>query len=190
MRFTGAIILVLGLCLPGAGDVAASGAANSGLPQFIPTVPPRPAPDVTVETRSGDTVRLPDLKGRPVLINFWATWCGPCVSEMPALDALAAERAGTPLVIMAVSEDRKGESVVAPFIKKLGLTRLPIYLDPDTKALAAFGSDALPTTVLIDRNGREVGRLFGAASWDSAAARRLIDKLLSPNPPDTWSAER
>jgi len=107
---------------------------------------------------------------------------------MPALDALAAERAGTPLVIMAISEDRKGESVVAPFIRKLGLTKLPIYLDRETKALAAFGSDALPTTVLIDRNGREIGRLMGAASWDSAAARRLIDRLLSPNPPDTWSA--
>jgi len=190
MRFGGAIILVLGLCLPGAADVAANGAANPGLPQFIPTTPPRPAPEVTVETRTGETVRLADLKGRPVLINFWATWCGPCVSEMPALDALAAERAGTPLQIMAVSEDRKGESVVAPFVRKLGLTKLPIYLDPETKALAAFGSDALPTTVLIDRNGREIGRLMGAAAWDSAAARRLIDRLLSPKPPESWSAMR
>jgi thiol-disulfide isomerase/thioredoxin len=190
MRFGGAVILMLGLCLPGAADVAANGDASPGLPQFIPTTPPRPAPEVTVETRAGEKVRLADLKGRPVLINFWATWCGPCVSEMPALDALAVERAGTPLVIMAVSEDRKGESVVAPFIHKLGLTKLPIYLDPETKALAAFGSDALPTTVLIDRNGREIGRLMGAASWDSAAARRLIDRLLSPNLPDTWSAMR
>ena len=190
MRFGGAVILVLGLCLPGAADVAANGAASPGLPQFIPTTPPRPVPEVTVQARTGETVRLADLKGRPVLINFWATWCGPCISEMPALDALAAERAGTPLVIMAVSEDRKGESVVAPFISKLRLTNLPIYLDPQTKALAAFGSDALPTTVLIDREGREVGRLLGAASWDSVAARRLIDRLLSPNPPDTWSAQR
>jgi thiol-disulfide isomerase/thioredoxin len=190
MRFGGAIILVLGLCLPGAADVAANGAADPGLPQFIPTTPPRPVPEVTVETRTGEKVRLTDLKGHPLLINFWATWCGPCISEMPALDALAAERAGTPLMIMAVSEDRKGESVVAPFLKKLRLTSLPIYLDPETKALAAFGSDALPTTVLIDRNGREIGRLMGAASWDSVAARRLIDRLLSPNPPDTWSAMR
>ena len=190
MRFGGAVILVLGLCLPGAADVAANGAASPGLPQFIPTTPPRPVPEVTVETRTGEKVRLPDLKGRPLLINFWATWCGPCISEMPALDALAAERAGTPLMIMAVSEDRKGEAVVGPFLKKLQLTHLPIYLDPETKALGAFRSDALPTTVLIDRNGREIGRLMGAASWDSAAARHLIDRLLSPNPPDTWSAAR
>src|SRR5690348_13729863 len=106
MRFGGAVILVLGLCLPGAADVGASGAASPGLPQFIPTTPPRPVPEVTVETRTGERVRLPDLKGHPLLINFWATWCGPCVSEMPALEALAAERAGTPLMIMAVSEDR------------------------------------------------------------------------------------
>ena len=190
MRFGSAVILVLGLCLPGAADIAASGAADPGLPQFIPTTPPRPVPEVTVETRTGEKVRLSDLKGRPLLINFWATWCGPCISEMPSLDALAAERAGTPLMIMAVSEDRKGEAVVAPFLKKLQLTNLPIYLDPETKALAAFHSDALPTTVLIDRNGREIGRLMGAASWDSAAARHLIDRLLSPNPPDTWSAQR
>ncbi len=190
MRFGGAIILVLSLCLPGAADVAAGGAAEPGLPQFSPTTPPRPAPEVTVTARTGETVRLADLKGRPVLINFWATWCVPCVSEMPALEALAAERAGTPLAILAVSEDRKGESVVGPFVAKLGLTKLPIYLDPETKALHAFESDALPTTILIDRRGREVGRLMGAASWDSAAARRLIDRLLSPNPPETWSAER
>lgn len=190
MRFGRAIILLLSLCLPGAADVSANGAADPGLPQFSPTTPPLPAPEVTVRTRSGETVRLADFKGRPVLINFWATWCVPCVSEMPALEALAAERAGTPLVIMAISEDRKGESVVAPFVQKLGLSKLPIYLDPETKALHAFDSDALPTTVLIDREGREVGRVLGAASWDSASARRLIDRLLSPKPQETWSAER
>ena len=190
MRFGRAIILVLVLCLPGAADVAASGGAEPGLPQFNPATPPRPAPEVAVRARSGETVRLADFKGRPVLINFWATWCAPCVAEMPALEGLAAERAGTPLVIMAISEDRKGEAVVAPFVEKLGLKKLPIYLDPEAKALHAFGSDALPTTILIDRQGREVGRLLGAAPWDGAAARRLIDRLLSPNPPDTWSAAR
>lgn len=189
MRF-GAIILVLGLCVPAAADVTADGTTSPGLPQFIPTTPPRPVPEVSVATRTGERVQLGDFKGRPMLINFWATWCVPCVSEMPALEALAVERADTPLVIMAVSVDRKGESVVAPFVRRLQLAKLPIFLDPEAKAITAFGSDALPTTVLIDRRGREIGRLMGAASWDSAAARRLIDRLLSPNPPDTWTAER
>jgi len=190
MQVLRAVILVLSLCLPGAADIAASGASDPDLPQFSPAEPPRPAPDVTMRTRGGELVRLGDLRGRPVLLNLWATWCGPCVAEMPALEALAAERAGTPLAIMAVSEDRKGETVVAPFVEKLKLEQLPVYLDPAGDVRHAFGVDAIPVTILIDRGGREIGRFLGPVPWDGPAARRLIDKLLSPKPPETWSAER
>jgi len=190
VEFARAVILVLCLCLPGAADVAASAGVEPEFPQFSPSIPPRPAPDLTVKTRAGELVQLGDFRGRPVLLNIWATWCVPCVAEMPSLEALAAERAGTPLAIMAVSVDRKGESVVAPFVQKLKLERLPVYLDPESNAPHAFGVDALPTTILIDRGGREIGRFLGPVPWDGSAARRLIDRLLAPKPPEIWSAQR
>jgi thiol-disulfide isomerase/thioredoxin len=190
MKVVRSLILLTILCLPMLSDGGAIAAGDRDIPQFSPTVPPSPAPDVSVTTRSGETVRLSDLRGRPVLLNLWATWCVPCVAEMPALEALAAERAGTPLAIMAVSVDRRGESAVAPFLAQHGLEKLPIYLDPKSDVAHAFGVDAIPTTILIDREGREVGRLFGAVPWDGAAARALIDRVLAPPMPDTISTQR
>src|SRR5258708_23379311 len=128
MKIGRAIIPLLVLCLPGLADVATSASSEPGLPQFSPQTPPRPAPDVTVTTRDGKPVRLADLKGRPVLINLSATWFAPCVSEMPSLDRLADERAGTPLALMAISEDRKGEAAVAPFLDSPDLGKLPSLL--------------------------------------------------------------
>ena len=189
MKILRAIIPLLVLCLPGLADVATSASSEPGMPQFSPQNPPRPAPDFQVATRDGKPIHLADLKGRPVLINLWATWCGPCIAEMPSLDRLAAERAGTPLAVMAVSEDRKGEAAVGPFVDSHDVGKLPIFLDPKSEVAHAFGIEAIPTTILIDRQGREVGRLLGPAAWDGPAARRLIDRLLSPKPPESWSAE-
>jgi len=189
MKILRAIIPLLVLCLPGLADVATSASSEPGMPQFSPQNPPRPAPDFQVTTRDGKPIHLADLKGRPVLINLWATWCGPCIAEMPSLDRLAAERAGTPLAVMAISEDRKGEAAVGPFVDSHDVGKLPIFLDPKSEVAHAFGIEAIPTTILIDRQGREVGRLLGPAAWDGPAARRLIDRLLSPKPPESWSAE-
>jgi len=189
MKIGRAIIPLLVLCLPGLADVAVSASPEPGMPQFSPQNPPRPAPDIQVTTRDGRPVSLADFKGRPVLINLWATWCAPCVAEMPSLDRLAAERAGTPLALMAISEDRRGETAVAPFVDGHDIGKLPIFLDPKSAVTHAFGVEAIPTTILIDRQGREVGRLTGPAAWDGPAARRLIDRLLSPKPPESWSAQ-
>ena len=186
-----ALILLSVLCLPGLSDVAADAAAVPGLPQFSPVDPPRPAPDITVTGRDGKAIRLSELRGRPVLINLWATWCVPCVAEMPSLERLAAERAGGPLAIMAISEDRKGEALVAAFVERLNLASLRIYLDNKGAATRAFGVDAIPTTILIDRQGREVGRLLGAVAWDGPAARKLIDRLVDPgDKTPQWTAQR
>lgn len=181
MKVGRAVILLLILCLPGLSDVAADAGSVPGLPEFSPVDPPRPAPDITVATRDGKALKLSDVRGRPVLINLWATWCVPCVAEMPALERLAAARAGSPLAILAISEDRKGESVVAPFIERHRLVALPIYLDPKGSVSHAFRVEAIPTTILIDRQGREVGRLMGPADWDGTAAKKLIDDLLAPD---------
>jgi thiol-disulfide isomerase/thioredoxin len=153
----------------------------STIGQFIPLDPPRPAPDITFTTLTGETVRLADFRGRPVLINLWATWCGPCVREMPSLDRLQAKLGETGFTILAISQDREGARVVDPFLDKLGLSALKAYLDPKGQVGTAFSVRGLPTSILVDREGSMVGRLEGAAEWD---ARAMIEELQrQTNPP-------
>jgi len=142
---------------------------------FALTTPPEPAPDVAFETPAGGTVGLADFRGRVILLNFWATWCGPCVEEMPALDALQAALGDRPFDVVAVSIDRGGAADVQPFYDAHGIGNLAVYLDPLGAAPRAFEALGLPTTVLIDPQGRVVGRYTGAAPWDGAAARALIE---------------
>jgi thiol-disulfide isomerase/thioredoxin len=190
MKVVRALILMLLLAFSIAADVdSGSRAEGMGSGEFSPTNPPRPAPEIAVTARDGTELRLSDLKGRPVLLNLWATWCAPCVREMPSLERLAAERGAT-LAVLAVSEDRRAEEAVGPFLERHSLKRLPIYLDAKSNVSHAFGVDAIPSTILIDRNGREVGRFLGPAEWDGPAARRLIDRLLKPELPDQQSAQR
>jgi thiol-disulfide isomerase/thioredoxin len=117
---------------------------------------------------------LSDFAGRVVLLNLWATWCAPCVREMPTLDRLQAELGGPDFEVVALSSDRAGAAAVEPFFRTHGLSRLGVYLDPQGEATRALGTRGLPTTVLIDREGREVGRLEGVAEWDSPEAKALI----------------
>ncbi len=193
----GAVIVLVVLCLaglaaavywPGAplrrdnGSIMSS-KTDTGAPeeaalgQFTPLDQPRPAPDLAFTTRDGQKVSLANFRGRFALVNFWATWCGPCVHEMPSLDRLQA-RLGDHLAILAISEDRSGGDVVEPFLAKLGLTRLPVYLDPKTAGQQAFAMRGLPTTFLIDPRGRIIGELEGAAEWDSPAMLTLLEHYL------------
>jgi thiol-disulfide isomerase/thioredoxin len=139
---------------------------------FTVNAAPSPAPEVGF-TLDGRPMSLADFRGRVVLVNFWATWCGPCVAEMPSLDRLEAELGGKDFTVLTLSEDRN-PAVIAPFYEKHGLRRLKRYHDPSGALSRAFGIRGLPTTVLIDRRGREVGRIEGPAEWDSPAALALI----------------
>ena len=121
---------------------------------------PRPAPDASFTTRDGATVQLADFKGQVVLVNFWATWCAPCVEEMPTLDGLQQALGGTAFQVLAVSEDRGGLSTVEPFLRdKLSLQALDIYLDSDGTLAQAFGLRGMPTTYLLNARGQVVGGL-------------------------------
>jgi len=112
------------------------------------------------------------------VINLWATWCPPCVAEMPALDRLQGMLRAERIAVLALSSDRGGRAQVEPFYQRLGLKELTIWLDPRGAAARALGARGLPTTVIIDRVGREVARLEGEAAWDApalvAAVRRLV----------------
>ena len=112
---------------------------------------------------------LSDFAGRTVLLNLWATWCAPCVAEMPTLDALQARLGGPDFEVLALSLDTSGTDAVRDFHARLGLEHLGLYVDPSAGASTALDAVGLPTTLLIDPAGREIGRLTGAAEWDSAA---------------------
>jgi thiol-disulfide isomerase/thioredoxin len=121
---------------------------------------------------------LADWRGRVVLVNLWATWCAPCVEEMPALDRIAARLGGPDFDVVAISVDRQGASVVQPFLGKLGLSRLAPYLDPSNAAVRVLGAPGLPVSVVLDREGRELGRVLGAAEWDSPAFEALLRRAI------------
>lgn len=129
-------------------------------------------PDFTLSDGQGHTLRLQDLKGEPLLINLWATWCAPCVTELPQLNKLAA-RDGRKLKVLAVSQDMQ-PGKVASFLKQHGIRNLHPWLDPNNDLSFHYGTGNLPTTVLYDAKGREVWRLVGGHDWSSPETARLL----------------
>jgi len=160
-------------------DAAAGGAAAP--PGFAFATPPQAVPDESFQSADGET-SLAAFRGKVVVLNFWATWCAPCVREMPSLDRLQAMLGGGDFAVVALSEDRGGMSLVVRFYEKYGLENLARYLDPLGRVAAALGVVGMPTTVVIDTEGREIGRIVGAAEWDSPAALALIRSLLGGEP--------
>ena len=140
--------------------------------------PPIPAPPTAFSDGSGARATVRDFKGEVVLVNFWATWCAPCVAEMPALNRLQMDLAPQGFRIVAISQDRRGLDVVKPFYEKLGLDAMGIYLDPKGKATREYEVKGLPTSLLVDRRNRIVGMLQGPAEWDSPAAKAFMQFYL------------
>ena len=147
--------------------------------------PPTPAPDTAFLRGDGSAIRLADFAGQAVLLNFWATWCAPCVREMPALDRLQARLGDAGLAVVAVSADRSGVKAVEPFFQRTGLSHLAVYLDSKGALARSLGITGLPTSLLIDPEGRVVGGLEGPAEWDSEDAVALIRHYLPGNAPAT-----
>ena len=137
----------------------------------------RPAAEFAFTDGAGKPVRLADFAGKAVLLNLWATWCVPCIREMPSLDRLQSELGGADFQVVAAAQDRGGAAVVLPFLEKLGVKALAPYLDTPGAAGRAFGVQGLPTSILIGRDGRETARLLGGADWDSPAVRAQIGEL-------------
>ena len=149
------------------------------LTAFVVHPEPKPVGDIDF-VDAGQTPRsLADWKGRVVLVNLWATWCGPCREEMPALAELQRQLGSEDFEVVAISLDRQGAEVARPFLEEVGAEALELYLDPSTKVLAEFRAVGLPASILVDRSGREVGRMFGPADWASPEAFRLIRAALA-----------
>ncbi len=132
-----------------------------------------PAPATAFEDPQSGRVALSDFRGRPLLVNLWATWCAPCVIEMPTLDALA-EREDGRVQVLAVSQDADGRAKVDAFFAERRFAALEPYLDPSLGLMTELGVDTLPTTILFDAEGREVWRMTGIADWRSEESAALI----------------
>lgn len=137
------------------------------------------APDVAFLTAEGGRVALADYRGRVVLLNFWATWCGPCLEEMPSLDRLQAALGGPDFVVLTVSQDRDGAAAVVPWYRRMGVEHLPVLIDERATAARAFGLTGLPTTLLIDRDGRILNRVLGGKEWDRPATMAMIERAIA-----------
>lgn len=146
--------------------------------RLAPVHPPRQLPELHFVRGDGREMSLGDFRGRAVLLNFWATWCVPCRVEMPALDRLQAAFGGADFEVVALSIDRGGPSAVQAFYREVGLTALRPYIDPIGAASRELGAVGIPTTLLIDRNGREVAWRIGPAEWDSPEMIRAIRRHL------------
>jgi thiol-disulfide isomerase/thioredoxin len=140
-------------------------------------------PAITFTDAAGRAHGVADFAGRGLVINLWATWCPPCVREMPALDALAAELRGDGVAVLPLSSDRGGLPVVQGFYQRAGLRNLGIWLDPGGAAGRALGARGLPTTVIVDRGGRERARLEGDAEWDAPDFVAVIRRLTARGAP-------
>jgi thiol-disulfide isomerase/thioredoxin len=132
----------------------------------------QPAPDIELKDAEDETATLADVKGEPLLVNIWATWCAPCVKELPTLQALGA-KTGAPRVI-AVSQDMAPRGSVDAFLAKNKLGDLEVWHDSEMKLSGATGAEVLPTTILYDANGREVWRYVGDLDWTGEEAAKLL----------------
>ncbi|MGF1550826.1 MAG: TlpA family protein disulfide reductase [Sphingomonadaceae bacterium] len=132
----------------------------------------KPAPEAMFEDPAGEPANLADFRGKPLLVNLWATWCAPCIAEMPLLDQLAASR--DDIKVLALSQDLAGPEKVEAFFAERDFKMLEPYIDPELAIMDALGIDTLPTTILYDAEGREVWRMTGMADWTGDRAAKLI----------------
>ena len=165
---------------------AASGAAsplkglNRGdMAAFVVRSKPLPLPDFSFDGPGGEGQSATDLKGKVVLLNIWATWCVPCREEMPQLNALQAELGGPGFEVVAINIDKGGAEKAKAFLEETGAKDLALYADPTGKLFATLKVVGMPTTLLLNPQGNEMGRLVGPADWASPEAKALIEAAIA-----------
>ena len=142
--------------------------------KFLELAPPLPVPEASFYTSNGKKINLNMFKGAWLLVNFWATWCAPCISELPSLYNLKQNKSSSKFKILLISIDRAGPKIYNPFLEKLGLGHLNSASDPKAKLMRALKISGIPTTLLIHPRGYIVGMYTGDAKWDSPSAEALL----------------
>lgn len=163
--------------------LAVSCPATAGEPpqNFAIHESPLPVPEIHFKDGKGHARTLADFRGKVVLLNIWATWCLPCRKEMPTLDRLQAKLGGSNFEVVALSIDSGGPDWVKMFFAEIGIKHLALNIDTSGKAIFALGAPGIPTTLLIDREGREIGRRIGPAEWDSPEMVAFIRSHFAAN---------
>lgn len=156
--------------------------ATGQMQNFVFAETASPVPNFVFKDASGKNRSIKEWNGRVVLLNLWATWCAPCRKEMPDLARLATEFGGDQFDLVAISLDRKGVTVSGKFLKEVGAGSLALFADKSLKSLEMLKVVGLPTTLLLDRQGREIGRLAGPANWYSDDAKALIRAAIDAGP--------
>jgi thiol-disulfide isomerase/thioredoxin len=145
---------------------------------FIFVDKPAPIAEITFDDAEGQARKLADFKGKVLLANIWATWCGPCRTEMPALDRLQARLGGSDFEVIPVSIDRGGIEAIRKFYSEIGVRNLAMYIDPSGQVLRQTHALGLPTTLLIDRSGQEIGRVIGPVEWDAPEIPEFLSSFI------------
>lgn len=162
----------------GAGSGPLAGLNKGPMAAFVARKAPLDLPGVAFEGPDGAPMSLADLKGKVVLLNIWATWCVPCREEMPQLNALQAGLGGGDFEVVAINIDKGGVDKAKAFLEETGATDLAFYADPSAKLFAKLKAVGMPTTLLLNAQGQEIGRLVGPADWASPEAKKLIETAI------------
>jgi thiol-disulfide isomerase/thioredoxin len=179
-RFARLAIALFAAALTGKDPGAAR--AERPHPNFVVHGAPRLVPVLPFADGEGKAIDLDAFRGKVVLLNIWATWCGPCRKEMPTLDRLQAALGGPDFQVVALSIDRAGLEPVRKFYAEIGIRNLALYIDSSGKAAITLNAFGLPATLLIDRQGRELGRLIGPAEWDTPEMIAFLRGVVSDGP--------
>jgi len=189
-------VFSLMLCMTGGGSITsakaeevaeAEAAGAKEVSKIVPNIPgleehwPYDIPQEAFVTTGGKELTISDFKGKIVVLNFWATWCGPCVAEMPSLETLHKAVKGRGIEVVAVSQDFKGLPQVEKFYKKQYINGLPAYADKKNKLFRKLGLSGLPITLIVNHDGEAVGRVDGDIDWSTPEVQAWLIGLQEKN---------
>lgn len=173
--------------IAGALGLAAAGACGKfGLAQptdlpdaaeVLTKIMPQAAPALVFHNAQGKRLTLADYAGHALVVNLWATWCGPCADELPSFAALAPQLRASGGLVLPISIDQNGADTVKPFFASNGIHTLPVLLDPTGTNMQVLNTDGVPVTIVVNAAGQMVGRIDGAANWDTPGVVALLNGL-------------